>query len=179
MAGGEQEPNAVAQQLVARDAVGEAARLMLPLVAQHEVQVAERERGQRLLGLELQQLAAEGRRVARQGVHRGQREPQRHRLEPGDAGAPGHGARRRGQVGLHDRGVLEQRLRVARQHQPGVGQAHAAAGALEQPHAGVAFKDRELLGDRRGRELERVGDGGDGAAIAQLAQQPQSPQFEH
>ena len=45
---------------------GSRQRLVLPLVAEHEVEVAERERGQRLLGLGLDQLAAQPRRLALQ-----------------------------------------------------------------------------------------------------------------
>jgi hypothetical protein len=51
--------------------VGSRQRLVLPLVAEHEVDVAHRQRGQRLLGLGLDELAAQPRRVARQRLHRG------------------------------------------------------------------------------------------------------------
>jgi hypothetical protein len=34
---------------------------------------------------------------------------------------------------------------VLDQHQRRVGQAHAAAGALEQAHSGLAFEQRQLL----------------------------------
>ena len=74
-------------------------------------------------------------------------------------------ARRRGEVGLGERGALEQRVGVADEHERGIGQPDAAAGALEQPHAGLALEHRELLGDGRRRELERVGDRGDRAAL--------------
>ena len=60
-----------------------------------------------------------------------------------------------------------------------VGQAHAAAGALEQAHAGLAFEQRELLGDGARRELERVGDRGDRAAVVELFEQPEAAQLEH
>ena len=65
------------------------------------------------------------------------------------------------------------------EHERGVGQAHAAAGALEQRHARLALEHGELLGDGRRRELQRVGDGGDRAARVQLAQQPQAAEVEH
>ena len=65
------------------------------------------------------------------------------------------------------------------EHQRRVGQAHAAPGALEQPHAGLALEHRELLGDGGRRELERVGDGGDRPALVQLAQQAQAAEVEH
>ena len=60
------------------------------------------------------------------------------------------------------------------QHARGVREAHAAPGALEQPHAGLAFQQRELLGDGAGRELERVGDGGDRAALVELLEETQA-----
>jgi len=54
---------------------------------------------------------------------------------------------------------------VIDQHERHVGQAHAAAGAIEQTHAGLALARRELLRHRRRRELQRVGDRGDRAAL--------------
>jgi hypothetical protein len=68
---------------------------------------------------------------------------------------------------------------VADEHERGIGEANAAAGALEKLHAGLALEHRELLGDRRWRELERVGDGGDRAALVQLVEQAEAPQIQH
>ena len=152
---------------------------MLPLVADHEVEVAERERGQRRLGLALDDLAAQLRRLACQHLHRRQRDAQEDRLEAGDPAAAGHRPRRGGEVGLGDGGALEQRLGVPDEHERGVGQPHAAAGTLEQRHARLALEHRELLRDRGGRELERVRDRRDRPALAQLAQQPQPAEIEH
>ena len=84
-----------------------------------------------------------------------------------------------GEVGLGERRALEQRVGVLDERQRRVGEPHAAAGALEQPHAGLALEHGELLGDGRGRELERVGDGGDRAALVELAQQAESAEVEH
>ncbi len=100
-------------------------------------------------------------------------------LEARDPRAAGDGAGGRREVGLGQRGALEQRAGVLDEHQRRVGQAHAAAGPLEQPHAGLALEHRELLRDRRGRELERVGDRGDRPALVQLAQQPEAAEVEH
>ena len=58
---------------------------MLPLVAEDEVEVAERQRGQRVLGLGLDELAAQPRRVARERLDRRQGEVEGHRLEGRDA----------------------------------------------------------------------------------------------
>ena len=102
-----------------------------------------------------------------------------HRPEAGDARAAGDRPGRRGEVGLGERGAVEQRLGVLGEHERRVGQPDAAPGALEQPDAGLALEHRELLGDRRGRELERVGDRGDRPALLELAQQPKSAEVEH
>ncbi len=58
-------------------------------------------------------------------------------------------------------------------------QAHAAAGLLEQLDARLALEGGELLRDRRGRELQRLGDGGDRPALVQLAQQAEASEVEH
>ena len=68
---------------------------------------------------------------------------------------------------------------MADEHERGVGQAHAAPGLLQQRHARLALEHRELLGDGRGREPQRVGHRGDRAARVQLAQQPQAAKIEH
>ena len=91
-------------------------------------------------------------------------------MRPRPATMPGG----RGEVGLGERRALEQRVGVPDEHQRGVGQPHAAAGALEQRHAGLALEHRELLRDGRRRELQRVGDRGDRPALVQLAQQAQA-----
>ena len=150
-----------------------------PFVAEDEVEVAARERRERDLGLGFDQLAAELGRVAHQRLDRRERELQGDRLEARDACAAADGAGRRGQVRLGQRRALEQRGGVFDQHQRRVGQPHAAACALEQRNPGFALEHRELLGDRRGRVLERVGDGGDRAAPVQLAQQAQAAEVEH
>ena len=152
---------------------------MLPLVAEHEVDVAERERGQRLLGLGLDELAAQPRRVGGERRDRRQREPQRDRLEAAirarPATVPAAAARSASAIAARSSSALG----VLDEHERRVGQPDAAPGALEQPDAGLALEHRELLGDRRGRELERVGDRGDRPALVQLAQQPQAAEVEH
>src|SRR4029077_16492053 len=74
---------------------------------------------------------------------------------------------------------LEQRVGMLDEDERGVGQADAAARTLEQRHAGLALEDRELLADRGGRELQRVGDRGDRAALVELAEQAQPAEIEH
>ena len=68
---GQDEADRVAVQVVAVDAGGPRVRLVLPLVGQDEIDVAERERGQRLLGLGLDELAAQAGRLPRERMHGG------------------------------------------------------------------------------------------------------------
>jgi hypothetical protein len=135
----------VVEQVVADERARDAPGLVLPLVAEDQVEVAERERRDRLLGLGLDQLRAKARGLGPQPLHHRQRELERHRLERGDPRAAGDGPGRRGQVGLGVRGAFEQRLRVLDQDERRVGQPHAASGLLEQGHAGLALEHRELL----------------------------------
>ena len=179
VARGQDEVDRVAVQVEPVDARRARVRLVLPLVGQDEVEVAERERGQRLLGLGLDELAAQAGRLARERLHRREREPDRDRLEGGDPPPPRDAARGRRQLGLRALGPLEQRLGVADEDERGVGQADAAAGPLEQRHARLALEHGELLGDGGRRELQRVGDRGDGAARVQLVQQSQAAEIEH
>ena len=111
---GQDEVDRVAVQVLAVDARGPRVRLVLPLVGQDEIDVAERERRQRLLGLGLDQLAAQAGRLARERLHRRDGEVERDRLERGDPRPPGDAARGRRQLGLGELGALEQRLGVAR-----------------------------------------------------------------
>ena len=176
---GQDEVDGVAQQRVTLEARRQAPRLVLPLVAQHEVEVAAREGGQRVLGLGLDELAAQLRRLLGERRDHRQRDPQGDGLEARDPRAAGDGAGRGGEVGLGERGALQQRARVPDEDQGGIGQADAAAGALEQGHPGLALEHGELLRDGRRRELQRVGDGGDRAALAELVQQAEAAQVEH
>ena len=171
--------HAVLEQVVALQRGGQPQRLMLPLVTQDEVDVAELERGQRLLGLGLDELAAQLGRVALERLHGWDDELQRHGLKAGDASAAGDGSDGRGEVGLGLGGALEQGAGVLDEHERRVGQADTPARALEQAHAGLALEHRELLRDRRRRELERVGDRGDRPALMQLAQQSEAAELEH
>ena len=179
MALGQDEVDRVAVQVVAVDAGGPRERQVLPLVGQDEIDVAERERGQRRLGLGLDELAAQAGRVARERVHRRGGQAQRDGLERRDPPAPDDAARGRRELGLGELGPLEQGLGVADQDERRVGQADAAPRPLEQRHAGLALEHRELLRDGRGRELQRVGDGGDRPPLVQLVQQAQAAEVEH
>jgi hypothetical protein len=76
-------------------------------------------------------------------------------------------------------GAFEQRARVVDQHERGIGQPHAPAGALEQLHPGLALELRKLLRHGGRRVLERIGHRGDRAPLMQFAQQAQAAQVEH
>jgi hypothetical protein len=152
---------------------------VLPFVGEHEVDVPERERGQRPLGLRLHELAAQPGRIGFQPPHGGERDPQRDGLEGRDPRPPGDAARRGGQLGLRHPDALQQRVGVTDEHPRGVGEPHAAAGLLQQRHPGLALEHRELLGHGRGREPQRLGHRGDRPPLAQLAQQPEPVQVEH
>lgn len=60
-----------------------------------------------------------------------------------------------------------------------VGEANASSRSLEQRHARLALEHRELLGDGRRRELERVRDSGNRPALVQLVQQAQAAEVKH
>ena len=85
--------------------------------------------------------------VVGERLDRRRRDVDRRRLERRDPAAAADRARRRREVGLGERGAIEQRFGMLDEHQRRIGQPHAAAGLLEQPHAGLALEHRELLGD--------------------------------
>ena len=126
----EHQPHRIEVQVLARDAGWTRQRLVLPLVGQDEVDVAEHEHRQRLLGLRLDELAAQSRGLAREGLHCGHGEHKRGRLERRDAAAAGHVAGRRGELRLGQLGALEQSAGMPDEHERGIGQPHASARRL-------------------------------------------------
>ena len=105
---------------------------------------------------------------------------QRRRLEGGDPHGARHGAPgQRRQLGLGRLRALEQLRGAADQRPAGVGEQHAAAGALEQRHAHLALEHRQLLGDGARGVVQRAGDRADGAPLLELAQEPQATEVEH
>lgn len=179
MPGGKEKMYRVCEQVVAVQVSADRQRLVLPLVPEDEVDVADREGRQRLLGLGLDQLAAQPWSVVSERFDRWQREADRNGLEGRDAPAAGDGPGRRGEIGLGERCALEQGIRVGDQDEGGVGQPHATTCAGQQLHPGLAFEHRELLGDGGWRVLQCVGDGGDRPALVELAQQAQPAEIEH
>lgn len=179
MAGRECDAHRVHEQLVPFDALRARPRKGVPLVGEHEVEVAEREGGKRVLRLGLDELAAQFGGAAGEGGDRGRGDAERHGLERGDPPPPGDPAGRGGEVGLGDGGAVEQRRGMAHEHERRVGQPDTASGALEQGYPGLALEDGELLGDRGRRELEHISDRGDRPAGVELAEQTQATEVEH
>jgi hypothetical protein len=173
------EAHLVEQELVALQSRGQPPGAVLPLVAEDQVDVAEREERQGLLGLGLEEVQREARRLPRQAHHGRDRDLQRDGLEAGDPRAARHRPRGRGELRLGERRALQQRVRVPDEHERRVREPHAPPGALEQGDADLALERREPLRDGRRGELQRVGHGGDRPALVQLAQQAQSAQVEH
>jgi hypothetical protein len=164
---------------VAVDAGRAGVGLVVPLVGQDQVDVTQGERRQRRLGLGLDQLADQLGRRPRQRLHGRDRHLERHRLERGDAHPARHPAGRRGQPGLGPRRPVEQLGGVPGQDDGRIGEPDAATGRLEQRHARLPFQHRQLLGHRRGREVQRLGHRGDGAAGVQLVEQAEAAEVEH
>ena len=179
--GGQDEVHRVAKQVVAVDAGGRRQRLVLPLVGEHEVDVAERERRQRLLGLGLDELAAQRGRVAAQRA----RSPGAARRSAtdwkrGDPPAAGDGAAppRRGRPRRARRGRAAPRR--GDEHERRVGQPHAAAGALEQRHAGLALEHRRAAGrPPTGVNCSASATAAIVPRVVQLAEQAEPAEVEH
>jgi hypothetical protein len=176
---GQDDAHRVAMQIVPVDAGGPRVRLVLPLVGQHEVDVAQRERRQRRLGLCFDELAAQPGSLPGQRAHRRRGQAQGDGLEGGDPPPPHDAAGGRRELRLGELGPVEQGVGVADEHERRVGQADPSPRALEQRHAGLSLEHGELLRHGGGRELQRVRDRGDRAALVQLVQQAQAAQVKH
>ena len=156
-----------------------AARAEVVLVDDGDVGLAELQRGQRGLGLELGEQDLGARMAGGEGRHRPRHERRRGGGEGGQAHAAAHVAVAGGELGL-GRLELGQHALGAPDEQPrGGGEDHAAPLALEQRDADLALERGEVLGDRGGRVAERLGRGGDGAALGELAQHVQAADVEH
>ena len=75
--------------------------------------------------------------------------------------------------------AVEDRVGVADEQLAGLGEAHAAGGALDQARAGLGLERGDLARDRGLGERERLGRGGEGAVRGDLAQDPQASDVEH
>ena len=143
------------------------------------VGLAELQRRQRVLGLELGEQDLGAGMAGGEGGHRPRYERRRRGREGGQAHAAAHVAVAGGELGL-GRLELGQHTLGAPDEQPrGGSQGHAPSLALEQRHADLALEGRQVLGDGGGRVAERLGRGGDGAALGELAEHVQAADVEH
>ena len=134
VAGRQHEPHPVLHQLVTLHPLGQQAGLVLPFVSEDEVDVAERERGERLLRLQLEQLAPQSRaRRGRALRMAGSASRSATDSKPAMRARPATVPAAAASSASATRRALEQRLGVAGEHQRRVGEAHTAPGALEQP----------------------------------------------
>ena len=144
-----------------------------------EVGLAELQRRQRVLGLELGEQDLGARMAGGEGGHRPRYERCRGGREGGQAHAAAHVAVAGGELGL-GRLELGQHALGAPDEQPrGGGEGHAPSLALEQCHPDLALERGQVLGDGGGRVAERLGRGGDRAALGELAQHVQAADVEH
>jgi drug/metabolite transporter (DMT)-like permease len=179
VAGRQDQPELLAQQRLDVQARVRPAREVRVLVAEHEVERAERQRRQRRLGLGVLDLDAQRGVLGREPPQRRRQQVQARRLERRHAQGPGHLLGHRGEIGLRLLGARQQRVGVADQRLRGGREPHVAPGALEQRHARLLLELRELLRDGGGGVGERFGDGADRAAGGELAQQAQAAEVEH
>ena len=179
VAGGDGEADRVLAQRGALERGVGGLRRERVLLRDHEVELAEPEQRDRVLGLELARVDLELRVRAREPADRGRQQRAVRAREGGgaqDAGDVRALARERGLGGLE---LAQHRLRARDELRPRGREAAGAAGALEQLHAGLALERGELLGDGRRRVAERVGGGGDRAAAGELAQDAEAADVEH
>jgi hypothetical protein len=173
------EHERVAAQLALLECRVARPRGVVVLLGEHHVDVAQAQPGQRVLGLGLHEIAVQLRMAGLERPERRDHERVGRRLERGHAHAARDLAGGPREVGLGRLELGDDRVGVADEPAAGLRELHSAPDALDQPHAGVALERGELLGDRRRRVGERLGDGGDGAARGELAQQAQATDVEH
>ena len=75
--------------------------------------------------------------------------------------------------------AVEDHVGVADEQLAGLGEAHAAGGALDQARAGLGLERGDLARHRGLGERERLGRGGEGAVRGDLAQDPQASDVKH
>jgi hypothetical protein len=144
-----------------------------------EVDLAELERRQRRLGLELGEQDLGAGMAGGEGGHRAGDERRRRRRERGQADAAAHLAIAGGELGLGRLELGEHPLGPPDEQVSGGGEDDAPPLALEERDPDLALERGEVLGDRGRRVPERVGRGGDGAALGELAQHVESADVEH
>ena len=154
-----------------------AARAEVVLVDDGEIDLAELQRGQRVLRLELGEQDLGARMAAGEARHRQRHERRRRGGEGGQAHAAADVAV--GELGLGRLELGQDALGTPDQQPRRGGEDHAASLALEERDPGLALERREVLGDGGGRVAECLSRGGDGAALRELAQHVQAADVEH
>ncbi len=101
------------------------------------------------------------------------------RGEGGDRDLARRPARVRRELRLGALQLGEDGVRVGEQDLPGGGQPHAPAAASQQRVPGLVLQRGELLGDGRGREIERGGRGGHRTVVRHGPQDAQPPGVDH
>ncbi len=149
------------------------------LLGEGDVELAELERGQAVLRLEVAGRDVEVGVLLREG---GDRRREQHAVRARERGAAEHAGdvrRRAFERGLGGLELAQDALGAGHELLPGRREAAGAAVALEQLDAGLALERLQLLGDRRSGVAERVGGGGDRAAGGELAQDAEAADVEH
>ena len=156
------------------------ARRVLVLLGDRDVDPAAGEQRQRLLGLELGQLDPQRRYSAASRPSAGMTSAARGGLERRRrAPTPRTSPASRASSASSSSSPASTLAGARREHAPGVGQLEPPPGLAEQLDARLALQLRELLGDRRGRERERLGGARDRALGDELAQHDEAAGSEH
>ena len=168
----------VLAELVALEQWIARARRMFVFLGDHRIELARAKQGQRGFRLEVVELAGQTGMTLGQGGEGRDREHPRGGLEGRHAQPP---ARRVGalQRCLRSFDALEHLARMGGQDAPRVRKQHPAPGPLDQRAAGLSLEAPELLGDGRGRVVERVRHSGHAAAVLELDEQTQPSGVEH
>ena len=145
--GGQDDADRVAAQLLAPQAARDGARRLVVLLGDGDLELAEGDRGQGDLGLELLQLDAQAGVALAEGDDRGRDEREQRRLQRADAHPAGDDPGRRLQLGLGDLQALEQSVGVLDQPQTRLGQLQPPPDALGQRHARLALERGQALRD--------------------------------
>ena len=156
------------------------ARLLLVLVAEHDVQLLEPQRRDRLLDLGLGGFDPDSGMGHREGADGGRDDAQERRLErrdPDDAGELA--GRDRGELRLSGLDALQQALRVSHQDLTSRGQPDVPPDPFQQLRADLTLEYRELLGHGARGVAQRGGRRVDRAALVHLSQKSEAMEIQH
>ena len=158
---------------------GERARHRVVVVDERQVDLPGAQQRAGLVGLGLDHSQLDLRMAAVEHGHGLRHERGAGALEAGEpqpaAAQPGD----RGQLLLGGVQAAEDRVGVLHERATGVGQAHAAGAALDEPGAGLALERRHVLADGRLREAQRLRGRGERALRRDLAKDLHAAHVEH